>query len=121
MLILTPGDVRYCQLSDNSQSSEKIYPGLSYRGFFFVLLACFTHKQIKTARVKCRQFLEGDEPVTALIVKERDRITLWVEARDKNCYLPEPKLVTNLDNNSNDRLKSISLKHFLVVLSFLIL
>ena len=81
MLILTAQDVHYCQLIEEKSDSVKIYPGISYRNFLFVRGAIFEKNQLEKAIAKCRQFLEGVEPITAIIVKDKEQITVGVKPK----------------------------------------
>lgn len=84
MLVLNQKDVQYCQLIDRQYSPSTIYSVIRYRGFIFVKIGDFSYNHIATVQGRCRQFLELNKPITALIVKEIERITLWIEICDFN-------------------------------------
>ena len=103
MLILTTQDIQYCQLKGAKSSSKTKYLGIFYRGFLFVKVESFSHNQLSHATSRCRQFLEKEKPITSIILKETNNITLWREAPELNLVLPERELVNYRDNNSEIR------------------
>ncbi len=97
MLVLTAKDIQYCKLSEARAYPEKTYPGIFYRGIIFVQIASFANNQIKQAQSLCRQFLEREDPVTTVIVKETECITLWSEASKINLIVPEIEQIFPVD------------------------
>lgn len=79
MLILTEKDIKYCQLRDEESYPQKTYSGIFYRGFTFVPVASYTNDRLQQAIAKARQFLEKEEPIVSIIIKEKNNLTLWTE------------------------------------------
>ncbi len=100
MLILTSRDIEYCEFIDEEVYPQKIYPGIFYRGFFFLQVGIFTNDRLEQALIRCRQFLETQEPITSIIVKEINKLTLWSEMPEVNLILQKQKLVAEPDNTN---------------------
>ncbi|MGF1486765.1 MAG: hypothetical protein ACFBSE_06580 [Prochloraceae cyanobacterium] len=81
---MTSKQVQYRDLDNQRPSQEQEYSSLYYRGFLFIRVASFTHNQFQRAVDKSRQFLDQNEPVAAIVLKEIDRITVWAEAEKIN-------------------------------------
>lgn len=99
MLVLKAKDIEYCQLFNKKSNRKKIYRGGLYRGLLFVEIASFTLKQFEIACKKCRQLLDREEPINAILVREADRITLWSEASQLNFARQEDILISKQKNN----------------------
>lgn len=80
MLVLTPEEIQYCQIGEPNSIPEKTHLGIRYRGMLFVQVASFATTQFKQALAKCRQFLDRDLPITSIILKETNSITVWSQA-----------------------------------------
>ncbi|MGF1489790.1 MAG: hypothetical protein ACFBSE_22110 [Prochloraceae cyanobacterium] len=77
MLILTPQEIEYCQLSESRSDRKRLFSAIKYQGILFVKIASFTINQLTEAIAICKEFLEEGEAVPTIIVSEADRITLW--------------------------------------------
>ena len=84
MLILTQQDIEYCQLIDTDSSIQKRYSAVFYKGLFFIKIKSFDNNKSQEAVKRCRQFLDRKYPITSIIVKEPDCMTLWSKATDLN-------------------------------------
>ncbi len=119
MLILNPQDIKYCRLAYNNTCLDKTYPGIAYQKLFFIPVTSFAKIHLKKAEAICRQFCQQEQPLTSIIIKEEDRISVWVEAPDLNLIKLkidkdlEPKKIN--PNQSN----WISIKWLTLILPFL--
>jgi len=84
MLVLSPKDIEYCKILEKQPDSRKKLAGALYRGLIFFREGCYTYDQERMAIARCRDFLDREEPITAIIVKEKKHITLWSEATKVN-------------------------------------
>lgn len=109
MIVLNDLNLQYCQLTSKSASSEKIYPGLYYQGLLFVRVEYFANNQFKQAVAKCRQFLDREQSIVSIIVKETNRITLWSEANQLNLILPDRD--NDLKNQSEKKAQQSVMKY----------
>ena len=100
MLFLTPQDIEYCEFIDKEVYPQKNHSGIFYKGFFFFQVACFTNDRLEQAILRCRQFLEGQEPITSIIVQEQNKLTLWSEIPEVNLILQKQKLISETDNSN---------------------
>lgn len=91
MFILTEKDIEYCQVTTSESSLEKIHTGISYKGFLFSQVASYQRNQFQRAIVSCRKFLEGENPVTSIIVKNSEHLTIWCENKGLNLIEPQVK------------------------------
>ena len=103
MLILTTKDIQYCQLTRAKSFSPIISLGIFYRGFLFIQVSSFSYNQFNNAIERCRKLLEGEQPVTTLIIKEKNSLTLWCEAPELKLIVPEREPVSHQDNASEIR------------------
>lgn len=79
MFILTEKDIEYCRVTDSESPLEKDYLGISYRGFLFFQVGSYELNQWEKAIQSCRKFLERKEPVTSIILKKAENVSLWCE------------------------------------------
>lgn len=77
MFILDAKDVIPCSVIKKAENSAQNQPGLSYRGKLFIQVGSYPLNQFKTAIQQCRQLLEGENPVTTIIVKTGKNTTVW--------------------------------------------
>lgn len=79
MLILESEQVKYCRVVRRLAGKLEKVPGVNYRGLLFAKIAGFEVDQLESAIKKCREFLDLDDPIASIIVKEKDAITVWTE------------------------------------------
>ncbi|MDJ0724117.1 MAG: hypothetical protein QNJ38_03300 [Prochloraceae cyanobacterium] len=79
MFILTEKDIQYCQVASPQSSVQKSHLGVFYRGFLFFQVGSYKKNQLQIAIESCRRFLEKDTPITSIIVKNNEKVTLWCE------------------------------------------
>ena len=91
MFILTEKDVEYCQVTTSESPLEKSHIGINYKGFLFSQVASYQRNQFQRAIVSCRKFLEGENPVTSIIVKNTEHLTIWCENKRLNLMEPQQK------------------------------
>ena len=107
MLVLSPKDIKYCQLSYENDFSRETYPGISYQGFLLARVASFTYHQYEQAVAICRECLKRDKPFISIIIKEKNKITLWSEIYKLNAIVGEQELVSHQNINSQNKRKTL--------------
>lgn len=78
MFILKSQDIEYCQAHEEQFSHRT----MCYRGFVFKKVG--NTKDTRSALKLCRQFLDLDNPIASLILKDPNNITVWVEVKQAN-------------------------------------
>jgi hypothetical protein len=107
MFILNSQDVKYCYVRYLEADGAGTFPGLSYRGHLFVQVMSYNSNQLEKAIQRCRQFLDLDEPVLSIVVKELNSISVWSE--NKNIELVEIQNSSSLTSKF-ERSKSLFAK-----------
>ena len=105
MFILHASDVKYCQIKSSQSGAIQIRPALRYRGHLFVKLTSLACDQLAGAIHLCRQYLERQVPVTSIIVKEPNCISLWL-LKEKLSLVEKP------DHEPTIQQPSVTLSHF---------
>ncbi|MGF1488674.1 MAG: hypothetical protein ACFBSE_16440 [Prochloraceae cyanobacterium] len=98
MFILQTRDVQFCLVIKEAKQPQQLQ-GLLYRGFLFSKVGSYHHKQYDFVIKKCRESLEGNLPITTIVVKDYDGLSLWSH---------DPKLKIA---NSDTRAKSELARH----------
>lgn len=80
MLVLKSNDVQYCHKNESLERNNTEITSLCYQKICFKKVSKFTSKQLEEAIEICRQFLDLERPICALIVTETDSITVWRES-----------------------------------------
>lgn len=79
MLILSPDDVKYCQLKKEiSGQKEQFLPGLFYHNFCFFKIDFCPSDKMQQALKTCRKFLDLNPIGTAIILKETEGLSVWL-------------------------------------------
>ena len=102
MLILTEKDIKYCQVTASESPLEEVHLGISYRGFLFFQVGSYGKNQLQKAIENCRRFLERKEPVTSIIVKNQQNLTLWCENQELHLILPQIDSVGKKDETQTN-------------------
>ncbi len=77
MFILKPQDVQLCSTIKKLKNQAQNFHSLFYRGYLFIQVASYPHKQLPVAIKKCRQLLELNNEIITIIVKTPSALTLW--------------------------------------------
>jgi len=83
MLLLNSQDIPCCQIAEINTFLNRFCPGISYQKPLFLSVTSFVKSHFKKAEEACHQF-GGQEPLFSTIIKEKDLVTVWLEARDSN-------------------------------------
>jgi len=102
MFILTEQDIEYCQVSNSESTLEEVYPGIIYRGILFCKVGSYQKSQFQIAIDSCRRFLEREKPVTSIIVKSTEYLTLWREKEGLHVTLKQSDLKRQLQNQTTE-------------------
>jgi len=121
MLILTPQDIQYCQLSYDNPSLDKTYSGISYQKLLFISVTSFAKAELKKAEAVCRLFCRQEQPLATIIVREEEQISVWVEARDYHLINPQIKKSVEPEKNNQNNPNFISTEWFIFMLPLLFL
>ncbi len=100
MFILTEQDIEYCQVSNSESPLEGVYPGIVYRGILFCKVGSYQKSQFQMAIDSCRRFLEREKPVTSIIVKSTEYLTLWCEKEELHVTLTQSHLKRQLQHQT---------------------
>ncbi|MGF1487643.1 MAG: hypothetical protein ACFBSE_11190 [Prochloraceae cyanobacterium] len=100
MFILTEQDIEYCQVSNSESPLEGVYPGIVYRGILFCKVGSYQKSQFQMAIDSCRKFLEREKPVTSIIVKSTEYLTLWREKEGLHVTLTQSHLKRQLQHQT---------------------
>lgn len=98
MFILNSSDVVYCQVTDRQGRQTENLPGISYRGFLFAKVASYQSHQLVSAITHCQSFLDFDEPVLSIVVKEGRTVSVWSHSEG---LIPASKELDSKDWNSS--------------------
>ncbi len=80
MLILSPEQVKYCQVIRQVEDKEEILSGLIYKNKLFVKEATYGINEQEKALQMCRQnFLDRKPPILPLIIEEKNDLGVWIE------------------------------------------
>jgi len=95
MFILQTRDVQFCLVNKEAKQSQQLQ-GLLYRGFLFSKVGSYHHDRYDFVIKKCRESLEGNFPVTTIVIKDSDSLSLWSH---------DPQLkIANSDSNAKSEL-----------------
>ncbi|RMD72758.1 MAG: hypothetical protein D6822_00775 [Cyanobacteria bacterium J149] len=84
MLILEAEQIEYCLLLVQFKQGKKKLPGVNYKGNLFVKVASFEQHEMEPAIKKCREFLDRDEAIPSIVVKEATGFSVFCEQPNTN-------------------------------------
>lgn len=109
MFILKNKDVEYCQVFESNSIESNLNLRVKYRGFIFEKIATFIEKE--KALTRCREFLDRENPVMCIIIKELYQFTVWLTVDNKNGFVCNQNDSTlNVQNKKAENLSAITIE-----------
>lgn len=92
MFILNEKDVEHCRCNYRVAGSDRTICVIEYYGNLFVKVESYGTEQFKEAVSHCRHFLDMQESVASIVVKEKNGFSVW-RANDLDLILNQNLLV----------------------------
>jgi hypothetical protein len=117
MFILNENEVQYCCINYEIAGRIKNISAVKYYSHMFIKVAAYATEQYQNAVSQCRYYLELEEPILAIVVKEETGYTLWCSERDLNLTAHENIPVNSETSTAIEKQELVKNKRYLSILS----